>query len=151
MVIVYHRYTAGWWHVRFVLCPASSLRIHLPCQEHNFEFDLPQEVEALEPTPIVPLSESVGSFAIYIRLMWFRHCILQATKEAVLSKIMKVEQLTASIEQLTNELTTYESSCLNRSNAASLYNCVSTPLDWVRFFQSIYGCVNATATHIESL
>lgn len=94
----------------FTLCSSASMRIQLPCHERNFEFDLPQDVEVLESAPGVPLSVSVGSLAIYMRLMWFRHRILQATKGAVLSETMSVGQLTTSIEQLAKELSTFETS-----------------------------------------
>lgn len=94
----------------FALCSASSIHIQLPCHERNFEFDLAQDVESLEPIPGLALSDSIGSLAIYIRLMWFRHRILQTTKEAVLNRSMAANHLTASLEQLGEELTTFESS-----------------------------------------
>ncbi|KAH6643185.1 hypothetical protein C7974DRAFT_118693 [Boeremia exigua] len=94
----------------FTLYSASSMRIQLPCHERNFEFDLQQDVEGLEPVPGVALSDSVGSLAIYIRLMWFRHRILQTTKEAVLNSRVSIDHLTASIEQLGNEMRRFETS-----------------------------------------
>lgn len=94
----------------FALCSASWLRIQLPCHERNSVFDLGQDTEALEPTIQAPLSDTVRSLAIYMRLMWFRHRILQTAKEAVLNRATNTEQLTSSIETLRNELLSFETS-----------------------------------------
>lgn len=68
-----------------LLTPTSSIHIQLPCQERNFEFDLAQETEPLQPKPKTPLSESIGSLGMYVRVLWLRHRILETMKEACIS------------------------------------------------------------------
>ena len=92
----------------FAICSASSIHVQLPCHERNFEFDLPQITKHLTPACVGPLPESIGSLAVYVQLMWYRHRVLQTTREAVLNSAMTMDRLTTSIEQLGNELSTFE-------------------------------------------
>jgi len=94
----------------FSLCSAESMHIQLPCQERNFELDLEEETEFLRPKTDQSISKTVGSLGFYIRILWLRHRILQATKEAVLSQANKVDRLPSEIERLASELTDYEAS-----------------------------------------
>lgn len=93
-----------------VMCPTSSINIQLPCQERNFEFDLAQETEPLQPKPKTPLAESVGSLGMYVRLLWLRHRILQATKDAVLFGGHHVDEFPAKVRQMETELEDFETS-----------------------------------------
>ncbi|KPI43034.1 uncharacterized protein AB675_2111 [Cyphellophora attinorum] len=93
-----------------VMCPTSSIHIQLPCQERNFEFDLAQETEPLQPEPKKALAESVGSLGMYVRLLWLRHRILQTTKDAVLFGGYHVEEFPTKVHQLESELEDFEMS-----------------------------------------
>ncbi|RMZ77315.1 hypothetical protein DV737_g4446, partial [Chaetothyriales sp. CBS 132003] len=88
-----------------MLCNPEALHIQLPCQERNFEFDLEQETEPLEPPlPKVPLSESVGSLGIYIRVMWIRARIVKATKEFLTTDVFELLRLQRMVEGFMEEL-----------------------------------------------
>lgn len=92
-----------------LLTPTSSIHIQLPCQERNFEFDLAQETEPLQPKSKTPLSESVGSLGMYVRVLWLRHRILEATKEAVMYG-ENLAMLHEKMAQLAAELDDFEAS-----------------------------------------
>ncbi|ETN45880.1 uncharacterized protein HMPREF1541_00061 [Cyphellophora europaea CBS 101466] len=92
-----------------VLSPTSSLHIQLPCQERNFEFDLAQETEPLQPKPQAPLSDSVGSLGMYVRVLWLRHRILETTKEAAMYGT-ELDQLQTRMASLAAELDAFEAS-----------------------------------------
>ena len=92
------------------LCPADSIHIQLPCQERNFEFDLEQETEPLQPRPGQPLSASVGSLGLYLRVLWFRSRVLQSTKEAVVAPDGAAERVPAIVEGLVSELDDFAAS-----------------------------------------
>ncbi|RMD41536.1 hypothetical protein DV735_g3607, partial [Chaetothyriales sp. CBS 134920] len=88
-----------------VLCKPDALHIQLPCQERNFEFDLEQATEPLKPPrPKAPLSESVGSLGIYIRIMWIRARIVTATKEVLTTDEFDPMRLQRMVEGFTEEL-----------------------------------------------
>ncbi|RMZ86428.1 hypothetical protein DV736_g6346, partial [Chaetothyriales sp. CBS 134916] len=88
-----------------MLCNPEALHIQLPCQERNFEFDLEQETEPLKPRqPKAPLSESVGSLGIYIRVMWIRARIVKATKEILTTDVFEPMRLQRMVEGFTEEL-----------------------------------------------
>jgi hypothetical protein len=93
-----------------VIWPTSSIHIQLPCQERNFEFDLWQETEPLQPKANEPLAESIGSLGMYVRILWLRHRILQTTKEAVLFGGVRVQKLPEHVKQLASELDDFEAS-----------------------------------------
>lgn len=92
-----------------VLSPTSSMHIQLPCQERNFEFDLAQETEPLQPKPKTPLSDSVGSLGMYVRVLWLRHRILETTKEACISG-RGLDVLPKKMTELAAELDDFEAS-----------------------------------------
>jgi hypothetical protein len=92
-----------------VLSPTSAIHIQLPCQERNFEFDLAQETEPLQPKPKTPLSESVGSLGMYVRVLWLRHRILETTKEASISG-QGLDVLPTKMAELAAELDDFEAS-----------------------------------------
>ena len=88
-----------------ILCRPEALYIQLPCQERNFEFDLAQETEPLKPPrPKQQLAESVGALGIYLRVMWLRAQILNATKEILTADIFDPEHLRRMIESFAEEL-----------------------------------------------
>ena len=75
------------------LWPDAERQIHLqlPCNERNFDFDLPEPTEQLRgpgPGPggvIPPLPDVLGLMALHVRLLWMRTRILQCTSRAVAS------------------------------------------------------------------
>ncbi|KAG6001671.1 hypothetical protein E4U43_001261 [Claviceps pusilla] len=70
----------------FALWRAERIFVSLPCNERNFEFDLPQPAEMLNPDrngSDVPLSEDVGSLALHIRILHLRQKIIEFTKDVL--------------------------------------------------------------------
>ncbi|KAG5970487.1 hypothetical protein E4U55_001652 [Claviceps digitariae] len=73
----------------FALWRAERIFVSLPCNERNFEFDLPQPAEMLNPDRNgvdVPLSEDVGSLALHIRILHLRQKIIEFTKDVLVSR-----------------------------------------------------------------
>jgi len=69
-----------------------QIQLQLPCNERNFDFDLPDPTEPLRqlgPDPatgvIPPLPDVLGLMALHIRLYWMRSRILQCTSKATAS------------------------------------------------------------------
>lgn len=75
------------------LWPDAERQIHLqlPCNERNFDFDLPEPTEPLRPPGagvggvVPPLPDVLGLMALHIRLHWMRTRILQCTLRAATS------------------------------------------------------------------
>lgn len=65
--------------------PENQIHIQLPCNERNFEFDLPEPTERLRsPSPgpdgvPPPLPDAIGFLALHIRIHWLRSRIQQYT------------------------------------------------------------------------
>ncbi|KAG5918543.1 hypothetical protein E4U42_006812 [Claviceps africana] len=73
----------------FALWRAERIFVSLPCNERNFEFDLPQPAEMLNPDrggSDVPVSEDVGSLALHIRILHLRQKIIEFTKDVLVSR-----------------------------------------------------------------
>lgn len=66
---------------------ADVMNIQLPCNERNFEFDLPERTETLGPPPrladgsLPPLPDDIGFLALHVRIRSLRGRILQYTKD----------------------------------------------------------------------
>ena len=63
-----------------------QIRLQLPCNERNFEFDLPEPTEPLRPPgsgdmaqPQPPMPDVLGLMALHVRIHWVRTRILQCT------------------------------------------------------------------------
>lgn len=94
----------------FTMCHAETIHVQLPCEEHNFEFDIEQTTDQLFPTGNGAATESLGALAIFVRLRWLRHRILQITKETISSSQDDIVfRLPEKIEALAAELTLLES------------------------------------------
>lgn len=73
--------------VDFALYPTPETQIHvqLPCNERNFDFDLPEPTEPLSPPGPGPdgmplqLPDVVGLLALHVRISWIRSKIQQCT------------------------------------------------------------------------
>ncbi|KAL2134722.1 hypothetical protein VTI74DRAFT_11042 [Chaetomium olivicolor] len=77
----------------FALWADAERQIHLqlPCNERNFDFDLPEPTEPLRPPGpdgggvVPPLPDVLGLMALHIRLHWMRSRILQCTARVAAS------------------------------------------------------------------
>ncbi|KAK1778690.1 hypothetical protein QBC45DRAFT_159090 [Copromyces sp. CBS 386.78] len=69
--------------------PERLIRLQLPCNERNFDFDLPEVTEPLRQPPPSPsgqpvqLPDAVGFTALHIRMHWLRTRILQLSLRVV--------------------------------------------------------------------
>ncbi|EAA31742.2 hypothetical protein NCU08848 [Neurospora crassa OR74A] len=69
--------------------PERQIRVQLPCNERNFDFDLPEVTEPLrQPLPgpsgqPIQLPDAVGFTALHIRMHWLRTRILQLSLRVV--------------------------------------------------------------------
>ncbi|KAI0471560.1 hypothetical protein GGR56DRAFT_77540 [Xylariaceae sp. FL0804] len=88
----------------FTLLPSDSMHVQLPCNERNFEFDLPQVTEHLRPIPTKPFPDDVGSLALHVRLLWMRSRVLYSTKNVLAMPESEVTQLPELIKMLEQEL-----------------------------------------------
>ncbi|KAI1078763.1 hypothetical protein F5B20DRAFT_203051 [Whalleya microplaca] len=91
----------------FTLMPADSMHIQLPCNERNFEFDLPQVTEYLRPMPTHPFSDDVGSLALHVRLLWMRSRVLYCTKNVLCMPESELTQLPELVKVLAKELSDF--------------------------------------------
>ncbi|KAI0130000.1 hypothetical protein BJ170DRAFT_296247 [Xylariales sp. AK1849] len=88
----------------FTLLPSEALHIQLPCNERNFEFDLPQVTGHLKPIPDKPFPDDVGSLALHVRLLWVRSRILYCTKNVIAMPDTELVELPRLVEVLAQEL-----------------------------------------------
>jgi hypothetical protein len=97
----------------FALWPSPEDQIHvqLPCNERNFEFDLPEPTErlrspALGPDGTIPaLPDVIGFLALHIRIHWLRSRIQQYTTGIVANPSAEaLAELPARCAELAAEL-----------------------------------------------
>ncbi|RYP21992.1 hypothetical protein DL765_001898 [Monosporascus sp. GIB2] len=88
----------------FTLLPPESMHIQLPCNERNFEFDLPQVTEFLRPIPTKPFPDDVGSLLLHVRLLWMRSRVLYCTKNVLAMSDSELTQLPELVKVLADEL-----------------------------------------------
>lgn len=94
----------------------ETILIKLPCNERNFEYDLPEATESLIPPPslpdggLPPLSDNVGFLALHIRIQWVRSRILAFTKGLARQEPSKGElaSLPRKCKELEVELDAFE-------------------------------------------
>jgi hypothetical protein len=91
----------------FTVLPADAMHIQLPCNERNFEFDLPQATQHLRPIPERPFVEDIGSLASHVRLLWIRSRILYCTKNILAMPESELRELPRIIGALTQELISF--------------------------------------------
>ncbi|KAG6325192.1 hypothetical protein E4U22_002793 [Claviceps purpurea] len=92
----------------FALWRADRIFVSLPCNERNFEFDLPQPAEMLIPDSLgadAQQSEDIGSLALHIRILHLRQKIIEFTKDVLVSRtITDTSSLQEPILALHNQL-----------------------------------------------
>lgn len=91
----------------YSLWRADRIFVGLPCNERNFEFDLPQETEKLIPEPNQPppdQAEDIGSLALHIRIQYIRHKIGEFTKDSIASENVHPANLQTQVLSLQREL-----------------------------------------------
>lgn len=108
----------------------NMIDLKLPCNERNFEYDLPEVTETLAPPPplpdgtLPPLTDNVGFLALHIRIQWIRSRILAFTKEFVNKPIrqMDLAGLPRRMQELRADLDAFEARLPGafRWNAANL-------------------------------
>lgn len=91
----------------FTLLPAEAMHIQLPCNERNFEFDLPQITEHLRPIPTRPFPDDVGSLALHVRLLWIRSRVLYCTKNVLAMPETELRELPRLVDVLAGELRSF--------------------------------------------
>ncbi|KAH7250243.1 fungal-specific transcription factor domain-containing protein [Fusarium redolens] len=94
----------------YSLWSADKIHVGLPCNERNFEFDLPQPTERLihDPDkPRNPQAEDVGSLALHIRIQHMRRRIMEFSRRVMLSRNTKPDELQAGIWGLQKDLSDF--------------------------------------------
>ncbi|KAK4139223.1 poly polymerase catalytic domain-containing protein [Dichotomopilus funicola] len=93
-----------------------QIHLQLPCNERNFDFDLPDPTEGLrgpgpDPTTgiIPPIPDVLGLMALHIRLYWMRTRILQCASKMTASPSSEtVAALPAQLAEFATELEVFE-------------------------------------------
>ncbi|KAK4245549.1 poly polymerase catalytic domain-containing protein [Corynascus novoguineensis] len=93
-----------------------QIQLQLPCNERNFDFDLPDPTEPLRPPGpdpvtgvIPPLPDVLGLMALHIRLYWMRSRILQCTSRAAASPTAEtLAMLPSQLADFAAELDVFE-------------------------------------------
>ncbi|KAG8669496.1 hypothetical protein FPOAC2_08825 [Fusarium poae] len=94
----------------YSLWSADKIHIGLPCNERNFEFDLPQPTERLihDPDkPRNPQAEDIGSLALHIRIQHMRRRIMEFSRRVMLTRNTKPDELQAGIWGLQKDLSEF--------------------------------------------
>ncbi|KAI5461654.1 fungal-specific transcription factor domain-containing protein [Mariannaea sp. PMI_226] len=93
----------------YTLWTADRIHVGLPCNERNFEFDLPQATEKLVHNPNNPQVEDVGSLALHVRIQHMRRRIMEFTRRVVLSRNLKLDDVQTGIWGLQKDLADFAS------------------------------------------
>lgn len=85
----------------------EKIAVGLPCNERNFEFDLPQPTERLvqgtgDARP--SQAEDIGSLALHVRILYIRQKIIDFTKGVLLSGHVHTGDLQTRVLELHQEL-----------------------------------------------
>lgn len=91
--------------------PENQIQIQLPCNERNFEFDLPEPTERLRSPPtspdgsLPPLPDAMGFLALHVRIHWLRCRIQQYTTALVANPTVEaLSRLPSRCSELAAEL-----------------------------------------------
>ena len=91
----------------FSLWKAEDILVGLPCNERNFEFDLPQPTEQLATNYDAPKpahAEDIGSLALHIRILHIRQKIVEFNKSVLTSSKVNTGDLQTRVLELHKEL-----------------------------------------------
>jgi hypothetical protein len=95
--------------------PQNQIHVQLPCNERNFEFDLPEPTEPLTPPSLGPdglvrtLPDVVGFLALHVRIQWIRSKIQQYTTHILANSTLEaLSQLPQRTAELAGELDAFE-------------------------------------------
>lgn len=90
----------------FSLWRDDVLQITLPCNERNFEFDLPQPAEKLIPESNAPTpnGDDIGSHALHVRIQHIRKKIAEFSKSVLRSKDIHASRMQTTVLTLHKEL-----------------------------------------------
>jgi hypothetical protein len=94
----------------YSLWSADKIHVGLPCNERNFEFDLPQPTERLihDPDkPRNPQAEDVGSLALHVRIQHMRRRIMEFSRRVMLTRTTKPDELQTGIWGLQKDLSDF--------------------------------------------
>ncbi|KAF7559274.1 hypothetical protein G7046_g4871 [Stylonectria norvegica] len=84
----------------FSLWNSERINVGLPCNERNFEFDLPQPTQRLvynPDDPQVQQVEDIGSLALHIRIQHIRRRIMEFAKRVVLGRNVQADEIQTGI------------------------------------------------------
>jgi hypothetical protein len=93
----------------YTLWTADRIHVGLPCNERNFEFDLPQATEKLIYQPTTQQVEDIGSLALHVRIQHLRRRIMEFTRRVVLSRTLKLDDVQAGIWGFQKDLADFAS------------------------------------------
>ncbi|MCG8340336.1 MAG: fungal specific transcription factor domain-containing protein, partial [Cytophagales bacterium] len=94
----------------FAQWSAERVRLQLPCNERNFELDLPQTTEGLVPPP-QPISEDLGNLALHVRVVWLRSKTVSFGRKAIrVSTHQELAALPSAVTALDQELNDFNQS-----------------------------------------
>ncbi|KAK5993847.1 hypothetical protein PT974_07284 [Cladobotryum mycophilum] len=99
--------TAAAGHRDFSIWRAEMIHVSLPCNERNFEFDLPQQTEKLLPAsgdPRRSQADDIGSLALHIRILYIRQKIAEFTKTAYIDHGINAGDIQNEMLVLSTEL-----------------------------------------------
>lgn len=91
----------------FSLWKDDAIQVTLPCNERNFEFDLPQPAEKLVPETKdqnTAQGDDIGSLALHIRIQHIRKKIAEFTKGVLRSKDIHAARMQTRVLTLHQEL-----------------------------------------------
>ncbi|KAK3937445.1 sterol uptake control protein 2 [Diplogelasinospora grovesii] len=93
-----------------------QIHIQLPCNERNFEFDLPEPTEPLRPpapgpgAAVLPLPDVIGFCGLQVRIHWLHARILECTTKVTAAPSREaLAALPAQFAELAAELETFAS------------------------------------------
>ncbi|KJZ74531.1 hypothetical protein HIM_06127 [Hirsutella minnesotensis 3608] len=95
-------------HRALSLWSTDKIHISLPCNERNFEFDLPQPAEKLVPDlggpPFSNMTEDVGSLALHVRIFHIRQRIVEFTRDVNAARIVDASYIQTTTMSFQREL-----------------------------------------------
>ncbi|CAI7660908.1 unnamed protein product [Penicillium pancosmium] len=131
------------------LCNASTMHLNLPCEERNFELDIPTTTATLTPTfSSGTLESGIGLMGHMSRLVKIRHDVLEVTKRIISSKESpyaakkSIKALDANLHDfahsLPNHLQDNKRNLLSRAYTTELTGYITLHSLWVQCHCDLY-------------